>query len=82
MNLAKVRARVAEAAAARVAAAEAAAMAAARVPGVTTAAADGAVRLTGRGLVARAFGSRRTAADPRLAGLATEIARQLSSGGV
>jgi hypothetical protein len=41
---------------------------AAGLPGITVSIADGVV-LQGRGLVARAFGSRRRAADPRLMAL-------------
>ena len=39
---------------------------AARIPGVMAEAEAGAVRLRGRGLLARAFGSRRRSADPGL----------------
>ena len=42
---------------------------AAAVPGVAAEAGDAAVILSGRGLVARAFGSRRRAADPAILGL-------------
>lgn len=41
------------------------------VAGVDAEMMDGVVRLRARGLRARAFGSRRRAADPRLAGLVT-----------
>ena len=36
---------------------------------------DGDLRLRGRGLLARAFGSRKRAADPRFAGLLATLAR-------
>ncbi|MFZ4687724.1 MAG: hypothetical protein ACOYLS_00665 [Polymorphobacter sp.] len=39
------------------------------VPGVAAEAGDAAVILSGRGLAARAFGSRRRAADPAILGL-------------
>jgi hypothetical protein len=42
---------------------------------LVAAAEDGRVRLQARGLVARAFGSRRRAADPRFAGLLATLAR-------
>jgi hypothetical protein len=45
--------------------------AARRFPEVAVEQAPGRIWLRGRGLLARAFGSRRRAADPRLAGLTT-----------
>ena len=45
---------------------------AAGLPGVTVSIAGGVV-LQGRGLVARAFGSRRHAADPRLRALTSDL---------
>ena len=47
------------------------AMRAIAVAGVDAEMMDGVVRLRARGLRARAFGSRRRAADPQLAGLTT-----------
>lgn len=98
MRLVGLRARVGAAASARVAGAvEVATTLAAAVPGVTARAelslpgagdgtadgsADGNVRLTGRGLVTRAFGGRRHGADPQLAGLVAAIAAALSRGGI
>lgn len=45
------------------------AAAADELPGITATAEDDGVVLSGRGLRARAFGTRRAAADPRLQGL-------------
>ena len=45
---------------------------AAGLPGISVSIADGVV-LQGRGLVARAFGSRRRAADPRLRALTNDL---------
>ena len=45
---------------------------AAGLPGISVSIAD-AVVLQGRGLVARAFGSRRRAADPRLRALTSDL---------
>jgi hypothetical protein len=42
------------------------------LPGISVSIADGVV-LQGRGLVARAFGSRRRAADPRLRALTSDL---------
>lgn len=44
---------------------------AAALPGIVATVERDAVVLSGQGLLARAFGSRRRAADPRLAGLAS-----------
>jgi hypothetical protein len=45
---------------------------AAGLPGISVSIGDGVV-LQGRGLVARAFGSRRRAADPRLRALTSDL---------
>lgn len=59
----------AAAAAAVVRASETLAVRAGAVPGLAAEIAADGVLLRGRGLVARAFGSRRRTADPRIAGL-------------
>jgi hypothetical protein len=58
------------AAAAVAAAAQRLAARAEALPGITSETASDVVRLRGLGLLARAFGDRRRAADPRLAALA------------
>ena len=60
----------ADAAVAR-ATADVAARATRRFPEIAVEQAPGTIRLRGRGLLARAFGTRRRAADPRLADLGT-----------
>jgi hypothetical protein len=45
------------------------------LPGVAATTTDGAVVLTAPGLRARAFGTRRRAADPRFAGLVATLSR-------
>lgn len=46
---------------------------AAAVPGLAVTVDGDAVVLSGRGLLARAFGSRRAPSDPRLVGLSTDF---------
>jgi hypothetical protein len=74
MNAAAVLRRIVAAGETAAAAAEAAVVARAiaqaeAVPGLAAQAGSDGVQLRGRGLLARAFGSRRRAADPRIASL-------------